>query len=84
VGALGRFVVSETYVGGSVVDPLDMYVVTSFTKVVVYECEDVIGMHFVNTANMHLIPLRFGIWIFCVDGGNDVRGLWHSRARRHK
>jgi hypothetical protein len=51
-----------------------------FTKVVVYEGQDVIGVHVVDSANVDLVPLWFESGIFGVDGWNEVGGVLGSCA----
>ena len=59
--------VFKDYVRGCVVYPLHVYIVAHFAIVVVYECQDVVGVHVVDAADVDLVPLRFEGGVFGVD-----------------
>lgn len=72
VGLLRCFAVLEAYIGGGIVDPLNIY----FTcrqlvgdEMVMGKCDDVAGMEFIDTSDMDFVPLGFEAGIFSVDGG---------------
>ena len=68
MSAFRGVIVLEADICRSVIDPLDVYIFASFTKVVVCKCLDVVGVHIIDAADVDFVPLRFESGIFGVDG----------------